>query len=45
MVNHFFNEPHRDMISNNINVHGSFQLVLAPNLNIGVFDYFFMENF
>lgn len=32
-----FNQPNSDLISNNINAHGSFDILFAPDLNTSIF--------
>ena len=45
VVNPLSDQPNSDFISNNINVHASFKVLLAPYLNTGVFPACLIESF
>jgi hypothetical protein len=44
-VNPLSNQPNSDFIYNNINVNASFEVLLAPYLNTGVFTTCLIESF
>ena len=45
VVNHFSDQLNSDLISNNINLHANFEVLLPLDLNTGVFAACLMESF